>query len=360
MRKDEGPGSSLATAPGLDSPVLTGTLVPVPPAPEVHGLETLHRKGIHAAATSSGSHDLLRVWLRSIAAGVGGEPLSNREEFARELDRGRRRILDLEARHDHLTSQLAGLEAATLPDGTGPAAPRSLEPLKHELAELRIRRETILAASGSSRSRFRFVTESVVLALLTAYLYFFYVNAGHSAFSKNLGEAAAVAAGSGDISLLFHSLFDPGAFLAAVSSGNVLLLLFPFVFVAFAIGFHGALSSPRGGRWKAAGLFLATLAIDVLVAYLITRNSHDIRVLTGLATGSFGPREAALEPRFWIVIFLGIVVAVLWGLLYGSWMSHLSDNGEKEVEARIRGKEAEIADRISEHSSPSFAEDSQP
>ena len=146
MTKDEAPGSSLATTVELDSPEATGTLVEAQPLPEVQVLETLHQKGIQAAATSSGSHDLLRVWLRSIAAGVGGDPLSTRKGFAREAERGQRRILDLEACHDRLSGQLARLEAETLPDGTGPAAPRSLEPLKAEIAELRIRKEALLAS----------------------------------------------------------------------------------------------------------------------------------------------------------------------------------------------------------------------
>ena len=317
---------------------------PMPPScePEATQADALGSTAIRAAAASHGDPEVLVIWLRQIAAGVVGRLRGESEAFALDLNGTRERIRLLEARLSELTRHRTALETGAADGQAGVPATEELERLRKEIGDLSVRRATLEAEHWSPRARVGFVVKSAVLVLLSAYLYLFYVNVGHAAFSRNLGEAAIRAAASGDLTQLFDTFFDPRSFLTAVTSGNLLLLLFPFVFIAFAVGFHHALESEKGGSWKAAGLGTATLAVDVLLAYLISRSSHDIQVLTGLASGAFGPREAITEPRFWIVIFLGIVVAVLWGLLYGSWMSHFSSRAENEIGARIREKEAEL------------------
>lgn len=306
----------------------------------------LFAEGFSAAATSHGSRDVLDVRLRRVAAGAGGRVVSASASHDLALAAQRAAV---EAAREHradLGRRQASLEAETLPGGGGFAAREALEPLRQKARQLGTRRDAALARRSSTRSRVVLAVTSVLCTLLVAYLYFFYVTVGHSTFSRNLGDSAAAAARTGDVTGLFHSLFDPEAFRAAFASGNVLVLLFPAVFLGFALAFDRA----RRARARAKAAFFggATLFLDVLVAYLNTKNVHDIQTLTGLASGEFGLREAAVEPRFWVVICLGVVVAVVLGELYDAWIEALPGHEEGELDAGIREAEAEVASRLAD------------
>ncbi len=159
-------------------------------------------------------------------------------------------------------------------------------------------------------SPFKFGINLFILLALTGYLFFFYVSAAYKALYTDfeaIAERLAAGMGTG-------SIMPKPAELAEALQYNYLLLLVPFVFYAFGWAFHIILEMKHRLKFVFLGaLITVTFIVDFLIALLIHNNLEYAKELMGLDTKSW-----AADPAFYMILFLGFIVYILWSILLDS------------------------------------------
>jgi hypothetical protein len=193
--------------------------------------------------------------------------------------------------------------------------------IKEKQDKIDVRREELLdirekyekdpeAMKRETFSPFKFGINLFILLMLTGYLFFFYVSAAYKALYTDFeGIAERLAAGMGT-----GSIMPKPAELAEALQYNYLLFLVPFVFYAFGWAFHVILEMKHKYKFVFLGALIAvTFTVDFLIALLIHNNLEYAKELMGLATRSW-----AANPAFYMILFLGFIVYILWSILLDS------------------------------------------
>jgi hypothetical protein len=159
-------------------------------------------------------------------------------------------------------------------------------------------------------SPLKFGVNLFILLMLTGYLFFFYVSAAYKALYTDFeGIAERLAAGMGT-----GSIMPKPAELAEALRYNYLLFLVPFVFYAFGWAFHVILDMKHRQKYVFLGALISiTFVVDFLIAMLIHNNLQYAKELMGLETISW-----AANPAFYMILFLGFMVYILWSILLDS------------------------------------------
>ncbi len=159
-------------------------------------------------------------------------------------------------------------------------------------------------------SLLKFSLNFFILAMLSIYLFFFYVSATYKALYVDFeGIAESIAAGEGTGSIM------PGPYeLGQALQYNYLLFVVPFVFYAFGWAFHILLELKNQFKLVFLGLLIAvTFTVDFLLAMIISNNTENAKQLMGLSTTPWSQ-----SPSFYIILFLGFLVYVIWSILLDS------------------------------------------
>ena len=193
--------------------------------------------------------------------------------------------------------------------------------IKEKQDKIDVRREELLeihkkyekdpeAMKRETFSPFKFGVNLFLLLMLTGYLFFFYVSAAYKALYTDFeGIAERLAAGMGT-----GSIMPKPAELAEALQYNYLLLLVPFVFYAFGWAFHVILEMKHKHKFVLLGSLISiAFVVDFLIALLIHNNLEYAKELMGLATKSW-----AADPAFYMILFLGFMVYILWSILLDS------------------------------------------
>ncbi|MDF2385392.1 hypothetical protein JMG10_28260 [Nostoc ellipsosporum NOK] len=224
-----------------------------------------------------------------------------------------------------------------------PAATELILKLKEEKSHIRKHPEELVA---DNPGKLNFVVGAVIISLLTIYLFVFYSSATYSAFFKEFTAQTDTK--------LNNSIFDSQAISRSWNDGITQLLLIltvPAVFLGLGFLIHKYLEKKtKHSYWQVAALLLVTLAFDVIIAYEITHKIYEI-----LRAGSmddyppYSPLLALQDINFWLIIFAGFVVYVIWGLLFAAF-SHAFTLRNKllvalsDADRRIKEAEAVKAD----------------
>ncbi|MFT7157194.1 MAG: cell division protein FtsB [Parvicella sp.] len=190
----------------------------------------------------------------------------------------------------------------------------------------------------------------IILLFLTLYLFVFYSSASYSAFFKiftlsDLGVA--------------DSIFDPQAVSKAYKDGLtelILILTIPFVFVGLGYLIHKFQEKPGFSKvLKIAAVVAVTFVFDAILAYEITEKIYNLN-----ASNSFNDmppytvKLAFSEVNFWLIIFAGFVVYLIWGFVFDFIMeAHykmdklaVAIRGEKEKIKELEKKKTETTNEI--------------
>lgn len=193
--------------------------------------------------------------------------------------------------------------------------------IKEKQDKVDVRREEMLdirkkyekdpeAMKRETFSPFKFGINLFILLMLTGYLFFFYVSAAFRALYTDFeGIAARLAAGMGT-----GSIMPKPAELAEALHYNYLLFLVPFVFYAFGWAFHIILDLKQKFKFVFLGSLIGvTFFVDFLLAMLIHNNLEYAKELMGITTRSW-----VGDPAFYMILFLGFIVYILWSILLDS------------------------------------------
>lgn len=171
----------------------------------------------------------------------------------------------------------------------------------------------------------------ILLIPITLYLLVFYISASYSAFFKEFTDASLTAA-------IFDADALNNAFKASWLEG-VLVITIPFVFMGLGYVIH--MMQKTAGIKKTVrviALFVTTFLFDGLLAYVIEKKIYDFNKTPDSPLYNL---EIALgQAEFWMIIFAGFVVYVIWGLVFDFVMKE-NENKDK-IRIYIRSKREEL------------------
>jgi predicted nuclease with TOPRIM domain len=175
---------------------------------------------------------------------------------------------------------------------------------------------------SSKRPKAQFYIGLLLLVPITLYLFVFYISATYSAFFKNFSNDSLTAA-----------IFDAQAFSNAMKAGwleGVLIFTIPSVFLGLGYIIH-MMQKGKGIKnvIRMIALFITTFLFDGLLAYQIEKKIYEFNKTPDSAP--YNLRIALGEAEFWMIIFAGFVVYIIWGLVFDITMK------EHENLDKIRG-----------------------
>ncbi len=182
----------------------------------------------------------------------------------------------------------------------------------------------------------------VILAFLTVYLFIFYSSASYSGFFKDFSKDFLQNGNEGGIA---NAIFDSQAVSKAFNDGFtevILILTVPFIFLALGYLIH-EFQKGKGviKYFKIATLIFITFAFDALLAYKIEAGLYEVKVLNAIQ--DLPPHALSMaisSENFWLVIFAGFVVYLIWGFVFDFVMESYANLDI--VNKAIRAKQNEI------------------
>lgn len=171
------------------------------------------------------------------------------------------------------------------------------------------------------------VISSVLLIPFTIYFFVFYSSVAYSAFFQDFDTSSIGNDGTVKIS---YAIFNSKALLQAWNDGFtevMLILLMPFIFLVFGyVLYRWECENGKLKYIKIPALIILTFIFDSLLSYEICEKIYNVMAtmqLGDVEPYSFG--MAFQDPRFWIIIFLGFVSYLLWGILFGYFIKALDN-----------------------------------
>jgi len=210
--------------------------------------------------------------------------------------------------------------------------------IEKALSEIDSIRQNPAKITGDSTVKLGFLIGLIIIIFLTIYLFIFYSSAAYSAFFKNF---------TADDTNIVNSIFDAQAIGKAFSDGFtelVLILTIPAVFLGLGFLIHKFSEQKGFGKYfKIMGLIITTFIFDFIIAYEIVEKIYNIK-----KQGSFSEipdmtiEKSLQQPNFWLIIFAGFVVYIIWGLVFDLVMKE----HEKldKVRYAIKSIEKKVAD----------------
>jgi hypothetical protein len=163
---------------------------------------------------------------------------------------------------------------------------------------------------------------------LTLYLFVFYSSTVYSSFYGNVDSGM----GGFIRASVFTEAQEKGS--GAIS----IIVLAPFIFIGLGFLIHSCLKENRAlvlrrkkTKYGLLNLLLfLTFAFDALMAYKISESIHNNMYIKGLTDISWNYNLIFSDINFYLVLFSGFVVYVIWGLLLDKVMSDY-ENSQPEV-----------------------------
>jgi predicted DNA-binding transcriptional regulator len=192
--------------------------------------------------------------------------------------------------------------------------------------------------SGDSFVKASFWIGLVIILFITVYLFVFYSSAAYSAFFKDFTP---------DDNKITQAIFDAQAVSKAWADGFtelIFILAIPAVFLGLGFLIHKFSEENGYAKYiKISGLVVVTFTFDFIIAYAIVKEIYDIK--RGGIFEELPPmtiERAFSEVNFWIIIFAGFVVYIIWGLVFNFTMKEFEKLDK--VRYAIKNKEKKLTE----------------
>ena len=160
---------------------------------------------------------------------------------------------------------------------------------------------------STKKPKAQFYIGLILLIPITLYLFVFYISATYSAFFKDFSNDSLTAA-----------IFDSQAFNNALKAGwleAVLIFTIPSVFLGLGYVIHMIQKgSGLKSTFRQIALYLVTFSFDGLLAYQIEKKIYEFNKTPDSLP--YNLKIALGEAEFWMIIFAGFVVYIIWGLVF--------------------------------------------
>ncbi len=187
-------------------------------------------------------------------------------------------------------------------------------------------------------SRIGFFIGLIILLMLTIYLFIFYSSASYSALFKTFTLD--------DIGLA-NSIFDPHALSIAFNTSwteFILIQTIPSIFLGLGFLIHKFQEAEGNSKYfKIAVLVFVTFIVDAILAYEITEKIYNINAQNSFGDVPLYSINLAFESiMFWLIIFLGFIVYLIWGFVFDFVME--AYDKLDIVKQAIKARERQIRD----------------
>lgn len=216
---------------------------------------------------------------------------------------------------------------------------KKIETLKEELSHIKKNPQEV---TGDDAGKASFFIGGIILLFLTVYLFIFYSSASFSAFFKefSLNEIGVA-----------NSIFDAQALSKAFKDGVTelaLILTIPFVFLGLGYLIHKFQEQKDYRKYiKIAMLIFITFIFDSILAYEITEKIYNIKKENSFNDiPDYTVSMAFQSVNFWLIIFAGFIVYVIWGFVFDFVMESYAKMDK--VKVAIQEKEKQIKDAETE------------
>jgi hypothetical protein len=222
---------------------------------------------------------------------------------------------------------------------------RKIEDYKREREEIKTNPNVVLG--GDPPSKATFIIGAFIIAMLTIYLFVFYSSASYSAFFKTF------TVNDGTVEAIFDAQAISKALAQSVTE-LLLICLIPAIFLGLGYLIHkfssemkkksNSLARKVGYILAIVLLFVVTFVFDAILAYSIDEKIYNLNKF--IDTPDYSVSLAFQDVRFWLIIFSGFVVYVIWGLVFNFVMDAYYQLDR--VNVRLRALEEKIADSKSQ------------
>jgi uncharacterized membrane protein len=217
---------------------------------------------------------------------------------------------------------------------------------KHEIEDVN-HHPAKYGVESTKRPKAQFYIGLLLLVPITLYLFVFYISATYSAFFKDFADDSLSAA-----------IFDAQAFNNALRDGwleAVLIFTIPSVFLGLGYIIH-MVQKGKGlkNAFRLVALFIITFFFDGLLAYQIEKKIYDFNKTP--ESLPYNLQIALGEAEFWMIIFAGFVVYIIWGLVFDLTMKEHENldkikgyiSSKLEEMKTMEASKNEISEEISE------------
>lgn len=270
---------------------------------------TYHDLGFVRAGQCMANIDTLESCLLSVVAMKKNEMVQNQNLIEQHRVKVQKEIEDLKGHINQKNIDLETKEKAL------DFEERKIEDCRRKIADIRENPSSVLG--GESPSKANFFIGLFIILMLTGYLFVFYSSASYSAFFKTFTTNDGAV----------EAIFDAQALQKAWSQSwteLLLICLIPAVFLGLGYLIHRFSDNnkkEKGNSMKKAlsilkivFLFIVTFLFDAILAYSIDEKIYDLNKI--ITDPLFSVSIAASDVRFWLIIFSGFVVYVIWGLVF--------------------------------------------
>jgi hypothetical protein len=204
-----------------------------------------------------------------------------------------------------------------------------IDKIKYEIVDVRVSPQKYIDDGRGGSAQF-YIGLGLLLPI-TLYLLVFYISASYSAFFKEFSNDSLTAA-------IFDADALTNAFKASWLEG-VLVITIPFVFMGLGYVIH-MMQKGNGlkNNLRMIALYVTTFLFDGLLAYQIEKKIYEFNKT--LNSEPYNLKVALVEAEFWMIIFAGFVVYIIWGLVFDYVMKE-HENKDK-IRVFIRGKREEL------------------
>lgn len=289
---------------------------------------TVERSGFNSARAHNGSTIGLSICLNRLYMDFRNKMVDDTAK-QEELKRPHRlKLHELKAENEGNLKRVEKIKSEEIPNCNS-----KIEILRKNITDIKSNPEIY---TGDKSGRASFYIGLAILAFLTIYLFVFYSSASYSSFFKEftLSEIG-----------IANTIFDAQALSRAYNDGFtelILIVTIPAVFLGLGYLIHK--SSEKKGVKKflfVASLIFITFIFDTIIAYEICEKIYNIKKSNSFqAIPDYTIKLAFQSINFWLIIFAGFVVYLIWGLVFDFTI----DAHEKldKVRLAIKHKEDEI------------------
>lgn len=213
-----------------------------------------------------------------------------------------------------------------------------IESVRHDIVDVKNAPEKY-GVEADKRPRAQFYIGLAVLLPITLYLLVFYISASYSAFFKEFTNDVLTAA-----------IFDKDALNNAFEDSwleGLLVITIPFVFMGLGYVIH---MMQKGSGFvnylKLAALLIITFLFDGLLAYQIEKKIYDFN--RTLNSPDYNLEVALGRAEFWMIIFAGFVVYIIWGLVFDFIMKEHENLDKIKVFINNKKEQIKNLERIKE------------
>ncbi|WP_281322499.1 ABC transporter permease [Flavobacterium aestivum] len=204
-----------------------------------------------------------------------------------------------------------------------------IDNIQQEMVDVKVNPNKYIDEGKGQKAQF--YVGLILILPITLYLLVFYISASYSAFFKEFSDDSLTAA-------IFDANALTNSFKASWLEG-VLVITIPFVFMGLGYIIH-MVQKGKGikNTFRMIALFTITFLFDGLLAYIIEKKIYDFNKTPD--SPAYNLKIALQQAEFWMIIFAGFVVYIIWGLVFDFVMKE-HENMDK-IRVFIRGKKEEL------------------